>query len=208
MICFRTFSTIFLISSSGFSNCFINVGIIDFVYLLAWFESINAMMKPIAFKNAPNDLSLIFVIWLYRGIKTSSKAYIPYGAEASAKEPKARAVIDLTFFCWSSKPCLIASTNFFKWGKMEHPIKIAICWIILIPVCLASQLFLLAQTAFKKGRRASIPKALATTANALEVVFLTNSSLWSMSFLIVFIIVGKPAAFVKLLMIYLPYTLA
>lgn len=46
--------------------------------------------------------------------------------------------------------------------------------MILIPVCLASQLFLLEQTALRKGNKAPIPSALATTANALEVAFLTN----------------------------------
>lgn len=77
-----------------------------------------------------------------------------------------------------------------------------------MPVCLAYQLFLLAHTAFKNGSKASIPKALATTAKALEVVFLTNSSLSSMSGLIVLIMVGRPAALAKLLIIYLPSTLA
>jgi hypothetical protein len=46
--------------------------------------------------------------------------------------------------------------------------------MIFIPVCRASQLFLLWQTALRKGNKAGIPKAEATTANALEVVFLTN----------------------------------
>lgn len=76
--------------------------------------------------------------------------------------------------------------------------------MILIPVCLAYQLFLLAQTAFKKGNKAPIPNAEATTAKALDVAFLTNSSLWSTSGLITVIIVGRPAALAKLLMISLP----
>lgn len=76
--------------------------------------------------------------------------------------------------------------------------------MILIPVCLAYQLFLLEQTAFRKGSKAPIPNALATTANALDVAFLTNSSLWSISGLITVIIVGRPAALAKLLIIYLP----
>ena len=80
----------------------------------------------------------------------------------------------------------------------------AICWIILIPVCLASQLFLLPHTAFKNGKTVLIPKAEATTANALEVVFLTYYSLWSISLLIVLIIVYKPAAFAKLEITSLP----
>ena len=63
--------------------------------------------------------------------------------------------------------------------------------MILIPVCLAYQLFLLEQTAFRKGNKAPIPNALATTANALDVAFLTNSSLWSISGLITVIIVGS-----------------
>lgn len=71
----------------------------------------------------------------------------------------------------------MVSTSCFRYGKTEHPIKIAICWTILTPVCLAYQLFLLEHTAFKKGKIVPIPNALATTANALDVVFLTNSSL-------------------------------
>lgn len=43
-----------------------------------------------------------------------------------------------------------------------------------MPVYLAYQLFLLIHTAFKKGNKDPIPNALATTANALDVVFLIN----------------------------------
>ena len=53
-----------------------------------------------------------------------------------------------------------------------------------------------------------MPKAEAITANALAVVFLTYSSLWSMSGLIVDIIVARPAALAKFEMISLPSTLA
>lgn len=49
----------------------------------------------------------------------------------------------------------------------------AICWTILMPVWRACQLFLLMQTAFKKGSSAGMPSACATTENALAVVFLT-----------------------------------
>lgn len=77
-----------------------------------------------------------------------------------------------------------------------------------MPVCLAYQDFLVWQTAFKNGIRAGIPKEEATTAKALAVVFLTYSSLWSISGLIVVIIVAKPAAFAKFEMISLPSTLA
>lgn len=45
--------------------------------------------------------------------------------------------------------------------------------MILIPVCLASQLFLLLQTALRKGNTVFIPRADATTAKAFDVVFLT-----------------------------------
>ena len=51
---------------------------------------------------------------------------------------------------------------------MAQPIKIAICCTILIPVCLACHDFLLLQTAFKKGSNDGIPRAEATTANALK----------------------------------------
>lgn len=80
--------------------------------------------------------------------------------------------------------------------------------MILIPVCLAYQLFLLEQTALRKGKRAPIPSALATTAKALDVAFLTNYYLWSISGLITVIMVGNPAALAKLLIIYLPSTRA
>jgi hypothetical protein len=49
---------------------------------------------------------------------------------------------------------------------MISTMKMAICWTILIPVCLACQLFLLLHTAFKKGNREGMPKAEATTAKA------------------------------------------
>ena len=72
------------------------------------------------------------------------------------------------------------------------------------PVCLACQLFLLLQTAFKKGKSAGIPKAEATTAKARAVVFLTYSSTLSMSGRIVEIIVANPAALAKFEIISLP----
>ena len=50
---------------------------------------------------------------------------------------------------------------------MAHPIRIAICCTILIPVCRACHDFLLRQTALRKGSREGIPSAEATTANAL-----------------------------------------
>jgi len=76
--------------------------------------------------------------------------------------------------------------------------------MILIPVCLAYHDFLDLQTAFRKGKSAGIPRADATTAKALAVVFLTNSSLWSMSGRIVVIIVLRPAALAKFEIISLP----
>ena len=61
----------------------------------------------------------------------------------------------------------------FRCGRTAQPIWMAICWTILIPVCRACQLFLLRQTAFRKGSSAGMPKAWATTEKALAVVFLT-----------------------------------
>lgn len=95
---------------------------------------------------------------------------------------------------FSNSPCSIISTKFLRWGRMAHPMRIAICWTILIPVCLACHDFLLLHTAFKKGSREGIPKAEATTAKALAVVLRTYSSKLSMSGLIVEIMVAKPAA--------------
>jgi len=76
--------------------------------------------------------------------------------------------------------------------------------MILMPVCLAYHDFLDLQTAFKKGKRAGIPRAEATTAKDLAVVFLTNSSLLSTSGLIVVIIVFNPAALARLEIISRP----
>ncbi len=108
-------------------------------------------MYPIAFKNAANPLLLCIYIPSHNGISTDSNASIPYGVAASAKAAIDNAVIVLTF-CYSSlNPPSTISTIFFKWGKTAHPIKIAIYYIILIPVCLAYQDFLDWQTALKKG---------------------------------------------------------
>ena len=74
--------------------------------------------------------------------------------------------------------------------------RIEICWHILMPVCRACHDFLLLQTAFKNGRRAGIPSADATTANARAVVLRTYSSMLSMSGRIVEIIVARPAAYI------------
>ena len=64
-------------------------------------------------------------------------------------------------------PCSIISTRFRKCGKIAQPIRIAICWTILMPVWRACHDFLLRHTAFKKGSREGIPRADATTAKAL-----------------------------------------
>ena len=61
----------------------------------------------------------------------------------------------------------------FRCGRTAQPIWMAICWTILIPVCRACQLFLLIQTAFRKGNSAGMPSACATTEKALAVVFRT-----------------------------------
>ena len=105
-------------------------------------------------------------------------------------------------------PCSIISTRLFRCGRIAHPIKIAICCTILMPVCLACHDFLLRQTAFKKGSSEGIPNADATTANALAVVLRTYSSMLSISGLIVEIIVANPAALAKLEMISRPSTRA
>ena len=75
-------------------------------------------------------------------MRTLLNASIPYGVEASAKAAKAKAVIVLTF-CYSSfRPCFMISTRLLRCGRTAHPSKIAIYWMILIPVCLAYQDFL------------------------------------------------------------------
>lgn len=84
------------------------------------------MINPIAFKKAASALPLYYEIPSIKGIKTESNASIPYGFAASARADKARAVIVLTFYSSSFKPCSMISTKFFKCGRTAHPIKIAI----------------------------------------------------------------------------------
>lgn len=91
-------------------------------------------------------------------------------------------------------PCSMISTKLLRCGRIAQPMRIAICCTILMPVCLACQDFLLLHTAFKKGNREGMPRAEATTAKALAVVFRTYSSMLSMSGLMVEIIVARPAA--------------
>lgn len=98
------------------------------------------------------------------------------------------------FTCDHDWPCSIISTKLRRWGRMAQPIRMAICCTILMPVCRACQDFLLLHTALRKGRREGIPRAEATTAKARAVVFLTYSSMLSISGRIVEIIVAKPAA--------------
>lgn len=89
------------------------------------------------------------------------------------------------------------STKLRRWGRMAQPIRMAICCTILMPVCRACHDFLLLHTALRKGRREGMPRAEATTAKARAVVFLTYSSMLSISGRIVEIIVAKPAAWDK-----------
>lgn len=75
---------------------------------------------------------------------------------------------------------------------------------ILMPVCLACHDFRLWHTALRKGSRAGMPRADATTAKARAVVFRTYSSRLSMSGRMVAIMVASPAALARLLMISRP----
>lgn len=74
------------------------------VYTKACFGDIKGIMNPIAFKNAPKDLSLCNFIPSYRGINTTSNDSIPYGADASANAEIASAAIIFTFLFSSDKP--------------------------------------------------------------------------------------------------------
>ena len=65
-------------------------------------------------------------------------------------------------------PFSMISTRLFRWGRTAHPIRMAICWTIFIPVCLACHDFLLRHTALRKGSSDGMPSADATTANALQ----------------------------------------
>ena len=84
------------------------------MYSPAWLESIRGMIKPIAFKKAASALPRYIDMPSQRGIKTESKASIPYGFEASASAERASAVIVLTFYSSSFNPCSIISTRLFK----------------------------------------------------------------------------------------------
>jgi len=83
-------------------------------------------------------------------------------------------------------PWRMISTRLLRCGSTAQPINML--------VCLACHDFLLRHTAFKKGSSEGIPRAEATTANALAVVLRTYSSMLSISGLIVEIIVARPAA--------------
>ena len=61
----------------------------------------------------------------------------------------------------------------FRCGRMAQPSRMEICCTILMPVWRACQLFLLIHTALRKGSRAGMPRAEATTLNALAVVLRT-----------------------------------
>ena len=64
-------------------------------------------------------------------------------------------------------------TSTLRWGRMAQPSRMEICCTILMPVCRACQLFLLWQTALRKGRSAGMPRAEATTLKARAVVLRT-----------------------------------
>ena len=60
-----------------------------------------------------------------------------------------------------------------RWGRTAQPSRMEICCTILMPVCRACQLFLLWHTALRKGSRAGMPSAEATTLKARAVVLRT-----------------------------------
>ncbi|KAH3680555.1 hypothetical protein WICPIJ_008246 [Wickerhamomyces pijperi] len=138
------------------------------------------------------------------GSRTHSNDSIPYGDAASAKEANEFAVTTRTESCSSVKLEATLWTKPVRCGNTPHPIIKAICWTILTPVCLTCQDFFDLQTAFKNGNNAVTPKALPTTARALEVILRTYSSSWSMSGLSVEIMCGRPTALARLEMISRP----
>lgn len=73
-------------------------------------------------------------------------------------------------------PFSIISTRFLRCGKMAHPIRMAICCTILMPVWRACHDFLLRQTALRKGSSDGMPSAEATTANALQMLRVKHSN--------------------------------
>ncbi len=81
-----------------------------------------------------------------------------------------------------------------KCGIQERT-KTKICWTP--PPPLTCQLFLDMHTALRKGRRAGIPRADATTEKALAVVLRTYSSMLSMSGRMAAIIEARPAAYCR-----------
>lgn len=81
-----------------------------------------------------------------------------------------------------------------RWGSTAQPSRMEICCTILMPVWRACHDFLLWHTALRKGRRAGMPRALATTEKARAVVLRTYSSMLSMSGRMAAIMVARPAA--------------
>ena len=120
----------------------------------------------------------------------------------------ASAAMVRTFWFSSARPWAMMSTSAVRWGSTAQPDRMAICCTILMPVWRACQLFLLWQTALRKGSRAGMPSALATTLNARAVVLRTYSSTLSMSGRMAAIMVASPAALLRLEMISRPSTRA
>ena len=165
-------------------------------------------MKPMALRNAASTFPRCARIPFHSGLRTLSNDSIPYGAADSASAATESAVIVRTFWFSSCKPCSMISTSDLRWGSTAQPRRMAICCEILIPVCLACHDFFDWHTALRKGSSAGIPRACATTANALAVVLRTYSSMLSMSGRIAAIMVARPAALDRLLMISRPSTRA
>ena len=74
----------------------------------------------------------------------------------------ASAVMVLTFWFSSFRPCLMMSTMDLRWGSTAQPMRMAICWMILMPVWRACQDFLDKQTACRACARACVNRVCAS----------------------------------------------
>mmetsp|Transcript_439 Transcript_439/g.3293 ORF Transcript_439/g.3293 Transcript_439/m.3293 type:complete len:223 (+) Transcript_439:3337-4005(+) len=204
----RAWSVLLLISSSVDWNSLKQTSMIPLAYASTSEWSSRGRTKLAALMKAERTFPLCSCKPSQRGERTFSNDSPPYGADASASAPIARAETVLTLTFSSDRQGSTISSMALRCGRTPHPTRMLVCWTTLIPVCLACHDFLLLQTAFKKGRRDEIPSALATTLNALAVVLRTYSSGSSMSGRMEAIMLATPAALARLEMTCLPSTLA
>ena len=206
--CFTTRITVRRMFSSGDDSSRTRMYITSSMYRLARVTSISGMMYPTARRYASSAAPRAVFTVVHSGFSTQSNDSMPYGYEASARSASARAVTIRTRSCSSLSPFLMQSTRWPSCGSTAQPISCAICATIRTPVWRASQLFLLLQTAQRKGRSGGMPSAEATTEKARAVTVRTLLSALSRSLRSVEIMKERPAALARLLLTSRPSTRA